>query len=252
MGGFYNSKFLISKASLNSLKKKREEVADRILELESSITISNIPEKLRQLVSLEKLVLDNAIKIQQLTRDRKTKSGFWNTISGVTEIAPESQQRIQVIQQCQLELNDKIKKIGGSSLREQNHKLNQVAIQKTFLEKLDKRIKHLEEKQHKIDSLKNKAATINQEKRVFAESVKKRIGKNKDCPYCGSHISGIPHADHIYPVSRGGESVVKNMVYVCSSCNLKKGNMTLTMFIKKFSLNREEIELRLDALRKEY
>lgn len=252
MGGFYNSKFLISKASLDALRKKREEVADKILELESSITISNIPEKLRQLISLEKVILDNALEIQKLTNDRITKSGFWNSISGVTEISPESRQKIQIIQQKQFEVNEKIKNIGGSSLREQNHKLNQIGVQNAFLEKLDKRIKQLEEKKHKIDSLRNKAATITQEKRVIAESVKKRIGKNQQCPYCGSYISGIPHADHIYPVSRGGESVVKNMVYVCSSCNLKKGNMTLTMFIKKFSLNRVEIESRLDALRKEY
>lgn len=61
-----------------------------------------------------------------------------------------------------------------------------------------------------------------------------------------------PHADHIYPVSKGGRSMPKNMVYVCAPCNSQKINLTLAGFIKKYNLDRDEIERRLQELGKEF
>ena len=57
---------------------------------------------------------------------------------------------------------------------------------------------------------------------------------------------------HIYPVSKGGRSTLRNMVYVCGSCNVRKGTLTLVGFIRKFDLDREEIERRLRDLGKEW
>ncbi len=51
------------------------------------------------------------------------------------------------------------------------------------------------------------------------------------CPYCGNDIGDTPHADHIYPVSRGGLSTADNMIYVCRKCNSKKSDKTLIEFI---------------------
>jgi hypothetical protein len=39
---------------------------------------------------------------------------------------------------------------------------------------------------------------------------------------------------------------------VCESCNLKKSDLTLQQFIKKYKLNRDEIEARLADMGKDY
>jgi len=72
------------------------------------------------------------------------------------------------------------------------------------------------------------------------------------CPYCGKIIGADPHCDHIYPVSKGGLSTPKNMVYICSGCNIKKTDLTLVQFVRKHNLNRRDIEDRLDRLGKDY
>ena len=60
------------------------------------------------------------------------------------------------------------------------------------------------------------------------------------------------HADHIYPVTRGGQSTERNMIFVCQSCNLKKGDKTLNAFIRTAKLDRDFIEGNLDKLDKDY
>lgn len=88
------------------------------------------------------------------------------------------------------------------------------------------------------------------EKRAGAQAIKKQL-KRGDCPYCGKSITE-GHADHIYPVSKGGLSTVQNMVYICSGCNLSKSDKTLSKWIKEKGLDRDLIESRLEALKKEY
>ena len=84
-----------------------------------------------------------------------------------------------------------------------------------------------------------------------------QILKVSHCPYCGSSLgpfNGVQCAqlDHIYPVSSGGLSTVHNLVYVCSSCNLKKRDATLNMFIISNGLDREKVYENLDQLEKAY
>ncbi len=43
------------------------------------------------------------------------------------------------------------------------------------------------------------------------------------CRYCGSK-DGPFHADHVYPVSKGGETTFSNLVTACEDCNLKKSS----------------------------
>ncbi len=61
-----------------------------------------------------------------------------------------------------------------------------------------------------------------------------------------------PHADHIHPLSKGGRSVAGNMVWVCANCNSMKRDLTLAGFVRKFGLDRQAIENRLQQLGKEY
>ena len=87
--------------------------------------------------------------------------------------------------------------------------------------------------------------------RKSAASVKRTLRRDHDCPYCGSVLGDSMHADHIYPVAKGGLSVFSNMVHVCQECNSKKSMLTLRSFCDKFGLNRDVIEQRLLDLGKE-
>ena len=76
--------------------------------------------------------------------------------------------------------------------------------------------------------------------------------KQTHCPYCGGGLGAQPHADHIYPVAKGGLSTIANMVLVCAECNNKKAEHTLTAFIRLYGLDRGAIETRLTELGKDF
>jgi len=92
--------------------------------------------------------------------------------------------------------------------------------------------------------------------RELAEEVKREIKsqlrKFKVCPYCEGDLGDVPHADHIYPVSKGGLSTKENMVYICQSCNSSKSDKTLNVFIKSKGFDRDKVEGNLDLLGKDY
>lgn len=100
------------------------------------------------------------------------------------------------------------------------------------------------------------AAAYFDESRKLADSVKKEMRGQEmlvnGCPYCGLQLDDTPHADHIYPIIKGGLSVKENMVYVCNKCNLKKSGMTLREFIIKAGLNRVFVEENLEKLGKTF
>jgi hypothetical protein len=48
---------------------------------------------------------------------------------------------------------------------------------------------------------------------------------NNRCRYCGSTKQPF-HLDHVYPVSKGGETSFDNLVTSCAKCNLHKHNHT--------------------------
>ena len=86
----------------------------------------------------------------------------------------------------------------------------------------------------------------------------RRIGKQFElyprCPYCDKLMpepDKTHHLDHIRPRSRGGPiDEPENLVFVCASCNLKKGDKTLWKFIEQQKLDREKIEGVLELLGK--
>jgi 5-methylcytosine-specific restriction endonuclease McrA len=107
-------------------------------------------------------------------------------------------------------------------------------------------------KKRKADALRAAVASALGKSRDHADNVKRKLRKDHDCPYCGGPLGSQPHADHIYPVSKGGRSMAANMVFVCAECNVKKGDMTLAAFIAFCRLDRDTIEARLKDLDKEY
>lgn len=121
------------------------------------------------------------------------------------------------------------------------------------------REKVLEEKRALLERERAKAAPLRAavaaavgKSRDHAQTIRAQIPITDICPYCGSGLNGDAHLDHIYPVSKGGHSNSANLVWVCASCNIKKGAKTLSAFIKEFGLDRDRIEQSLDRLSKEY
>ncbi len=47
------------------------------------------------------------------------------------------------------------------------------------------------------------------------------------CYYCDAKLNGSYHADHIVPLSRGGNNWPENIVCACASCNTSKGDKFL-------------------------
>ena len=110
--------------------------------------------------------------------------------------------------------------------------------------------------------LKRKKETENRKKALLAQAtgttrdlgttIKKQLPSDHLCPYCDQPLGNDYHADHIYPVSKGGQSRPENMVNVCARCNMEKSNLTLVKFIQLKGLNRERIEGNLQLLGKEF
>lgn len=63
-------------------------------------------------------------------------------------------------------------------------------------------------------------------KRAFTKRQKRilKLMSGNICESCGSKLNGNFHADHIFPYSRGGKTILKNAQALCVNCNLKKGN----------------------------
>ncbi len=111
--------------------------------------------------------------------------------------------------------------------------------------------KKLIQKQRIADLRAAAARNANEARRVAAQ-VRRRIERQKQCPYCGGSLQDNAQADHIYPLSKGGMSVERNMVFVCLPCNGKKTDLTLAAFIRRFGLDRGSIEERLTSMGKDF
>ena len=70
------------------------------------------------------------------------------------------------------------------------------------------------------------------------------------CPYCGGGLGESPHADHIYPVAKGGLSTEDNMIYVCQKCNMQKRDKTLLEFVREAKLNLNKVLDNIEILGK--
>ncbi len=56
------------------------------------------------------------------------------------------------------------------------------------------------------------------------ELQKLMTSQNKKCKNCNIDlIHGNIHLDHIKPISKGGEHSIKNVQFLCATCNLQKG-----------------------------
>jgi 5-methylcytosine-specific restriction endonuclease McrA len=62
-------------------------------------------------------------------------------------------------------------------------------------------------------------------KRKFNSDEKEKLLKDAKgkCCCCGKKLGKDWHADHVVPVSNGGNTVLTNGQALCKMCNLKKG-----------------------------
>lgn len=126
---------------------------------------------------------------------------------------------------------------------------------KAALEQEKERNKH-ERVQTSLGQIKAKAAAYENKQRELAKSVRTALRRQLQdypcCPYCSMELSSEdPHADHIHPVGKGGLSTIGNMVFVCQSCNVRKGTLTLRAFLKKMDYVEAEVYERLKRMGKD-
>jgi len=122
---------------------------------------------------------------------------------------------------------------------------------------IDSHCSEIEKRKEAIHEIKARAANNELETRKLAEPFRRNINKQlcilDSCPYCADPLSlNNAHLDHIYPVSKGGLSRPKNLVFVCSSCNRKKSDSTLRHFIEEQGFRAIAVHERLKTLFKEF
>lgn len=164
------------------------------------------------------------------------------------ELETEAKKQSKIIKECKKRI--KSATLNVNILESSNEILERIRLERN--EKLRIVSEEKQREREKINSLKAAAASAIGKGREYARTVRSKLELPNECPYCGCELGLDRHADHIYPLSKGGFSTIKNMVIVCSDCNKKKGAMTLNSFIVLYALDREAVESRLNALGKEF
>jgi HNH endonuclease len=95
-----------------------------------------------------------------------------------------------------------------------------------------------------------KAASVDGRTRAHANRHRKVVSKTHSCPYCGDLLGEEPHLDHIYPVSKGGLSILENLVWCCADCNILKCDKGLMEFLAENEFDVNAAIARLHKLRK--
>ena len=85
-----------------------------------------------------------------------------------------------------------------------------------------------------VGSLKRRSLEYEVKFRITSNQIRTMFYKsyNKPCKYCEVPLNLRNIAcDHIVPLSKGGDSVVKNLQLICKSCNTRKGPLDEEDFI---------------------
>lgn len=240
-------------ASLPTIEKHIAEVKARVKSEEAALAarkaqVGSASSQLRE-IRPQLVAIDAALKA--LRGVRQPKDGLIGRFLRLTEQPADVKSKITSLLRQKITLCDRQSELErlGTDVKPLEGSLERKRL---WLSKLEEAAARKRRKKDTLIELRAAAASNATETRYVGSAVKRRLIRQPWCPYCGGPLGSDPHADHIYPVSKGGRSVPKNMVYVCAQCNSKKKNMTLTGFIRKFSLDRTAIEDRLEQLHKEF
>ena len=186
------------------------------------------------------------------------EEGIFAKLFGGTKIHSESRSAIESIAE-KISKYESVISQDRNLLWEEDRALKELKFHESSLESIEARRQILKRKLEKEElarqkkkELQIKAAQNDKERRRLANLIKRYDLKNSECPYCGVPLKDEKHADHIYPVSKGGQSTVANMVLVCPECNIKKSDSTLREFILRHDLDRDAVEERLSRLHKAF
>lgn len=240
-------------ASLEKLQKHLAEVQARIASLDSSKAerqqkVHMMPS---QLHSIRNNLAEIDLKLSKLRDIKQPKKGLFAKIFSLTEQPLQVKSEISSLKTQRYSLQDRqreLERLQGSM----TSLVTKIDSARSWASKLEDAIERKQRKKDSLAELRAAAAANSNETRKVGSSVKRKLTRQPWCPYCGGPLGSDPHADHIYPVSKGGRSVPRNMVYVCSECNARKRNLTLHGFMRKYDLDRAAIEVRLEELGKEY
>lgn len=245
-----NKKFVISKASLKELEAERDRLLIQCSTEKQYLIYSDLKNRIDKINEIKEAMRFNSHVLYKLSCQTRVKPGLINLLVHNTEITPEAKAKIDKGGKIQDKLSVQLKACDPDGCDRQLSALSTIEKNEKQIELINRKIKSLNETKNKITVLKNKAATHAQEKRIIGNSLRNAIPRNEFCPYCLTKISDGGHIDHIYPIAKGGHSVIENMIHVCAKCNSKKGELTLNQFMERYALNRQEIENRLKSLGK--
>ncbi|WP_404399912.1 HNH endonuclease [Idiomarina seosinensis] len=250
---------------INSIKYRRQKVESELLR--TKYLRESVTKDLRQIVDYEK---QSALTKFFKRKPIGSKSWFSKEITTLIQKECELRKTLESLMEDIGSLEHSVTD-GRHSVSEMNKlvssKVTKVNNAKVRLIALEKAIHFLREQESTVEAIKksseSKEATYKAYKaayfaksRTLAKEVKgvleEQLSTLENCPYCGEDIGVEPHADHIYPISKGGLSTESNMVLVCKDCNLAKSNYTLREFIERQRLNRQLVENNLRLLRKDF
>jgi 5-methylcytosine-specific restriction endonuclease McrA len=227
---------------------------------------------------LDKPVISQIKEIEtRIDFNRKQKSFFQTMFSNNDEFKLEEDQvkalRKRLLLDYGFNFSIKHREASSTSLEQSKTQLTAlknycVILQKSIVESKKRatelevsKIKNAElkiekEKQKEAENkrIKALAAAHTGKTRQLATTIKSQLKQQTSlvsgCPYCGGSLGETPHADHIYPVARGGLSTADNMIYVCQRCNIKKSDKTVYEFVREAKLNLNQVLTNIEILGK--
>jgi len=143
--------------------------------------------------------------------------------------------------------------IGGAKIKLHFREINREELDQ-LISKAESRKKEDETKVVELQArLASSEKEVRKQARKFRQDLHKQLQVAAVCPYCNGDLNdGNAHLDHIYPVSKGGKSTAKNLVFVCAQCNQDKSNLTLRAFLLRFLKDEQAVYSHLELLKKDF
>lgn len=244
----YQKKIGLRTASLVTLREQITAAEAQITSLKLRVADAKIAKQI--LLRIEPLISETNDELSDL-RSRYPKPRLFARLIGRSEQPAEVSRKIEWLEAKRNELESEQSEANRKASRLSDW-LSSIDSKEVHLAKLHDAVARKQKKKNSIIELRAAAAANSEEARKVGSIVRRALTEQTICPYCGGSLGTTPHADHIYPISKGGRSVPENMVFTCSSCNGRKSDLTLSNFIRAFRLNRDDIEHRLEQLGKEF
>jgi hypothetical protein len=202
-----NKKFVLKKASLLKLKQVKNVLVDELIALQKQYDDLYIdPVELSRIKQLENEKNDLHRKIDEIKKSdryRKKKAGIAGFLFGEFELNEHGEIALAACNDALSRAEHKRSLLSQKAYSERPYVKSQINRKKEFLLTIEEQIGVLEKKKEKTLALKNKAAQTIKEKRKLGSRVKQNLNSH-ECPYCFSILSKNTHADHIYPLAKGG------------------------------------------------